>query len=118
MKIKNRPSKRKSIDDSSKECHEKGISKKPRATFPLAMTNTNKPVINSTCLQQKGDPIDKVVGTNIGLSMENTIAKGTPLPKDLSIQCDKRGTAKLENGNVCRDSVQQLSVMPNTWILQ
>nr|GEV41507.1 helitron helicase-like domain-containing protein [Tanacetum cinerariifolium] len=92
MKIKNKPSKRKSIDDSSMECREKGISKIPCATFPLAMSNTNKPVINSTCLQQKGDPIDKAVGTNIGLSMGNTIAKGTPLPKDLSIKCDKRGT--------------------------
>nr|GEV41510.1 helitron helicase-like domain-containing protein [Tanacetum cinerariifolium] len=90
MKIKNKPSKRKSIDDSSMECREKGISKKPRATFPLAMSNTNKPVINNTCLQQKGDPIDKAVGTNIGLSVGNTIAKGTPLPKDLLIKCDKR----------------------------
>ncbi|GKD70794.1 hypothetical protein Tco_1324884 [Tanacetum coccineum] len=78
------------------------------------MLNTNKPVINSACLQEKGHPIDKAIGTNIGLPMGNTIAIATPLTEDLSTESDKRGTAKLENGNIYRDSVQQLSVMPNT----
>nr|GEW27324.1 DNA helicase [Tanacetum cinerariifolium] len=61
--------------------HEKGISKKPCATFPLAMSNTNKPVTSSIFLQQKGDPIDKAVETTIGLSVGNIIAKATPYPQ-------------------------------------
>nr|GEV24287.1 DNA helicase [Tanacetum cinerariifolium] len=77
MKIKNRPIKRKPVDDSSMECHEKGISKKLYATAPPLMSKTNRPVTNSICLQQKGDLIHKVIDTNIGLSVGNTISKAT-----------------------------------------
>ncbi|GJV75025.1 hypothetical protein Tco_1506609, partial [Tanacetum coccineum] len=119
MKTKSRPTKRKSIDDSSMECGEKDILKKPRATFPPAMSNTNKPVMNSACLQQKGQPIDKAVGTNIGLPMGNTIPK---VPDDLSkechkrvtehlpTECRKRGTAKLQITGANVDGVDPYSL--------
>nr|GEV80540.1 DNA helicase [Tanacetum cinerariifolium] len=60
------------------------------------MSKTKRPVTSSTCLQQKGDPIDKVVETTIGLSVGNTISKSTPFTGDLLIECDKGGAAALQ----------------------
>ncbi|GJY59729.1 DNA helicase [Tanacetum coccineum] len=51
MKIKSRPTKRKSIDDSSMECGGKDIAKKPCPTLSSAMSNTNNPFTNSSCIQ-------------------------------------------------------------------
>ncbi|GJS39598.1 DNA helicase [Tanacetum coccineum] len=86
---------------------EKDILKKPRATFPPAMSNTNKPVMNNACLQQKGQPIDKAVGTNIGLPMGNTIPKVT---RHLPTECRKRGTAKLQITGANVDGVDPYSL--------
>nr|GEV29564.1 hypothetical protein [Tanacetum cinerariifolium] len=87
----------KSIDDSSMECHEKGISKKPYATFPPPMSKTNRPVTSNACLQQKGDPIDKAVETTIGLSWEILFPKlHHVITGDLPIECDKGGAAALQ----------------------
>ncbi|GKA62343.1 hypothetical protein Tco_0761862, partial [Tanacetum coccineum] len=58
----------------------------------------------------EGQPIDKAVGTNIGLPMGNTIPKGTPFTEHLPTECRKRGTAKLQITGANVDGVDPYSL--------
>ncbi|GJV27623.1 DNA helicase [Tanacetum coccineum] len=89
MKIKSRPTKRKSIDDSSMECDEKDISKRPRETFPPSMPDTNKTTVNSGCHQQKCYPINKATGATTGLPIR-TVTRCLPT------ECHLRDTANMQ----------------------
>ncbi|GJT22937.1 ALP1-like protein isoform X1 [Tanacetum coccineum] len=120
MKTKSRPAKRKSSEDLSMECDKRDISKKHRIASLHRFLDVNTMSTSNDFLQlspkartsaESSDdslyvsanandngngtkPIDKPIGTNIGLALRNNTAEVTPPIEGLPMEDDKRDMCK------------------------